>query len=519
MAVTGWKTATTTVASAVTGDSGTVSWTNAGFERVDNDSPAVATLNNSSSTRSRTLRNYGFDFAADIPAGSTILGIEVQIKRSGTTASRISDDVLYLTDNATVANVTQRIGSNRATATGWPTAYAYESHGGAADLWDATITAAMVRSTTFGLHFGAKYYSGTSGTVQAWVDAISMRITFEPPVAATADITLGNLALVSSLVVDPPHYASADIMLGAIGAQSIINRWPYSEDISTGWGAVRATLIPNSTTPPSRAKRATKLVEDLSSGTHVFGGGITAGEVASFSLSAKAAERSWIVINSGAMTAYFNIATGVAGSITGAPGASLVVEPDDNGFYRCHIVGFTTGGSLYVGVTTANGVFGYQGLGPPNGVHVTAVQLTPGAGVFPYVRTGTAQANGGTGGDVRVKATAAITPGGIMAAGAGTGTVKGVTDVTLGIVTGNATAALRGKGAVVVDLGGITTAADAKVLISTTLNAILANVVASSTADVGVAAVTPTERTIFLSGGDRAAMVPGSGLANRTITI
>lgn len=198
MAVTGWKTATLASAAAVAGDAGTVAWSGAGLERTDDGNPATATLTNSD-VRSRTIRNYGFGFAADIPAGSAILGIEVNIKRLGTTTNRISDDILYLTDDGTVANVTQRIGGNRATAAAWPTAYAYESHGGAADLWGATITAAMVRSTGFGLHYAAKYYSGTAGGAQAWVDAISMRITFEPPpVTGNANITEGGDTAIST---------------------------------------------------------------------------------------------------------------------------------------------------------------------------------------------------------------------------------------------------------------------------------------------------------------------------------
>lgn len=196
---TSWKTPATAMGTAVTGDPGTEAWTDASLSRIDNDSGAFCILQNTGAVRARPLRVYGFGLAADIPAGSTILGIEVNIKRRATTADRVCDDVLYLTDDGTVANVTQRIGSNRATATGWPAAYAYESHGGAADLWGATLTAAMVRAANFGIHLAPKWYSASAGAVQPNIDAISMRVTFEPPpVTGNADVTEGPDSAVSS---------------------------------------------------------------------------------------------------------------------------------------------------------------------------------------------------------------------------------------------------------------------------------------------------------------------------------
>lgn len=191
MAVTSWKYPTSAVSATITGDNGDVAWTTPGGVAAESDAQyAQATLNAPSLPRSRTLSAYGFNFASDIPAGSIILGIEVDINRITQVANAVCDYALYLVTDGTAAPTSTRIGSNRATATPYPTGFGKETHGGSSDLWGATPTAAMVRDPNFGLHLQAYRYAGTGGVI-ASIDSIAMRITYLPPVTGTASITEG----------------------------------------------------------------------------------------------------------------------------------------------------------------------------------------------------------------------------------------------------------------------------------------------------------------------------------------
>lgn len=91
------------------------------------------------------LSNFGFT-TADIPAGSTINGIELIVGKY-LWAERIGyDNAIYMRKTA------GRVGSNYASATAWNVNTASDvTYGGATNLWGTTWSEGDVKSTDFGV--------------------------------------------------------------------------------------------------------------------------------------------------------------------------------------------------------------------------------------------------------------------------------------------------------------------------------------------------------------------------------
>ena len=171
---------------------------------------------------------------------------------------------------------------------------------------------------------------------------------------------------------------------GLLIEEARTNLLTYSEAISTGYVPVRATLVNNATSAPSGVVNATKLVEDTTAGsTHIVGGTITAGATSSFSVFAKAAERTWLYVVSGTATAYFDLSTGAVGTTANCTGSTVNMG---NGWYRCIISNFTTSSSVYVGPATGNGGASYTGNGT-SGLYLWGLQLEAGGFATSYIPT------------------------------------------------------------------------------------------------------------------------------------
>jgi len=119
-------------------------WSNPGNTEAEDSSDATYTIVGITKY-SDYLQCVGL--ANQIPAGSTIDGIEVFINRSGHDSASTKDYVVSLVKGGTVQ------GDNKAdTVTSWPASVdSTASYGGAAVLWGLILTAADVNAADFGV--------------------------------------------------------------------------------------------------------------------------------------------------------------------------------------------------------------------------------------------------------------------------------------------------------------------------------------------------------------------------------
>lgn len=113
------------------------------------------------------LKATGFGFT--IPLDATILGIQVDVERSSTVVSATQDQSVRLVKGGTIS------GDNKASASFWPTTDAYQSYGGAADLWGLSLTPADVNLSTFGVAIAPA--AALAGTAR--IDHVRMTVTYE----------------------------------------------------------------------------------------------------------------------------------------------------------------------------------------------------------------------------------------------------------------------------------------------------------------------------------------------------
>lgn len=176
---TAWKSPSSAISQSI-GWSPQVNWTfsTSGGDSTgvsaENDAGASITLLYALPTSCQHILARGFDFSS-VPDGAEIVGVEVRVRRKAETASTIKDYELKLIEGPTPT----LLGSNKADTTNWhPTAYAYASYGGASDVWGATLTAAGVKDSNFGVGVKFQCSSLPSSAKGAWVDVIEMRITY-----------------------------------------------------------------------------------------------------------------------------------------------------------------------------------------------------------------------------------------------------------------------------------------------------------------------------------------------------
>lgn len=110
--------------------------------------------------------NFGFA----IPSGATIDGIVVEIERKASTAAfNGKDKSVMLVKGGTISSTDKKNASN------WPTSDAYQTYGGATDLWGLTLTDTDVNASNFGVAIAVQ----TDGTGKSgWLASIDhIRIT------------------------------------------------------------------------------------------------------------------------------------------------------------------------------------------------------------------------------------------------------------------------------------------------------------------------------------------------------
>ncbi len=155
------------------GGIGTVAWGTTGNAISSNNSYASVTVDGQTSNWLRCL-NYGFA----IPAGATILGIELRVeKKSNRTQNGGSDDagVRLVKGGAIQA-------TDYETDTDFTTTDAVVTYGSPTDLWGNTWTPAEINAANFGAAFAATKPSGAGTAHQVTVDHMEISVYYILPV-------------------------------------------------------------------------------------------------------------------------------------------------------------------------------------------------------------------------------------------------------------------------------------------------------------------------------------------------
>ena len=179
----------------------------------------------------------------------------------------------------------------------------------------------------------------------------------------------------------------------------------YSEQLdNAAWAKFNSSVTANAAVSPNGTTNADKLVENSATNEHFIRSSaisITSGNIYVMSLFAKAGERSIIRVGAddqGNLSgrAFFDLSNGTIGTITG--GATAIIQPYVNGWYRCIVIatasGTVSGVNLEVNLATAGEVVIYLGNGT-NGLFLYGGQLEQGSYPTSYIPTsgGTATRN------------------------------------------------------------------------------------------------------------------------------
>ena len=143
---------------------------------------------------SAVLLATGFAFA--IPTGSVIHGVEAWVERAASASGALSDNEVHL------LKAGAQVGSNFASGTTYTTTDATQYYGDNDDLWGTTWTAEEINASNFGLRF--RVDSDTPVALTAYVDAITIRVTYLPP--PTTSIGVSGTNVLQAHVADTCTY-------------------------------------------------------------------------------------------------------------------------------------------------------------------------------------------------------------------------------------------------------------------------------------------------------------------------
>jgi hypothetical protein len=164
------------------------------------------------------------------------------------------------------------------------------------------------------------------------------------------------------------------------------NLYTYSEQIyNAAWGKTNATITANSTISPDGTQNADKVIADTTNGVHrIEQDKATATQVATQSVFAKANGYNFIAVENGGELAYFNISTGVVGSVSGGTAS---IQDYGNGWYRCILTATALNTKSYIYICSADNVITFAGDGT-SGVYLWAAQFEANASyVSSYIPT------------------------------------------------------------------------------------------------------------------------------------
>lgn len=148
---------------------GTITWVNPNNAKVS-DSVYTTASTLISNTASHYLKATNFGFS--IPAGATINGITVKVKRNGTqNDTDILDNSVKIVQGGSIGGTEKKI------AGAWPTSDATQTYGGVADLWGLTWAPSDINASTFGVVLSVRGEASASNEIGS-VDFMSITITY-----------------------------------------------------------------------------------------------------------------------------------------------------------------------------------------------------------------------------------------------------------------------------------------------------------------------------------------------------
>ena len=153
---------------------GTVSWSGPTNIYASDSTYASQSLSASAVGHYLFATNFGFS----VPSGSTINGIQVDVQKYATTASKNS-----MEDNSVkIIQSGAATGTEHATTSVWPTSSSYVTYGSGSDLWGTSWTAAQVDASNFGIAISAKNVPSGAGSsaLTAYVDYVRITVTYTP---------------------------------------------------------------------------------------------------------------------------------------------------------------------------------------------------------------------------------------------------------------------------------------------------------------------------------------------------
>ena len=181
--------------------------------------------------------------------------------------------------------------------------------------------------------------------------------------------------------------AGNDTLSGGVATSLLTN--PEALNLNVGTALSNVTFTTDATASPTGSLTAEKLVEDTANNVHYFspGGSISANQLQTLSIFAKAGERSdiWLqlgLINGAYQKTIFSL-TG-SGSVSSlGSNHTATIESVGNGWYRCMISGIPTALGYAIGLGTGGTTISYTGDGT-SGAFLWGAQLDAGAVALPY---------------------------------------------------------------------------------------------------------------------------------------
>lgn len=185
-----------------------------------------------------------------------------------------------------------------------------------------------------------------------------------------------------------------------VGSNGLIQTTPASVNLLTwtqqfdnaAWGKSNATVTANTTVAPDGTSTADTLVEDTANSQHYIfqSSTVVANTRYVQSVYAKAAGRNWIWMTEGnnvTAQAFFDLANGVVGTVSGTGSPTASITAIGNGWYRCSLA-FTpiaAFANTQVRLANANGGASYTGDGT-SGAFIWGAQLEVGSTATTYTR-------------------------------------------------------------------------------------------------------------------------------------